>query len=177
MSVVSSNKVLLKLPIVHKDGQRYFDPAKLPPATTVDSAASNGKSENEDQRGIIEEGGRDREEGEGRVEAKAEAERKMGESGQGGLYSSTSEGSRGALSKTDISEGRTMWKGECLKPLRTPLFMLEIAAVGEKGKEVFVYVQKLGAVKESVLMLIDKAVASTQVMAAAAGLRRLECPR
>lgn len=170
MSVVSSNKVLLKLPIVHSagSGQRHFDPA-----TTADSAISNGKHESEVQlensSGIIEKGDRDRKEREGGVEA----ESNEGEREDGGLFPSTSEN----VSQTDIGEGRTFWKGENLEPLRTPLFMLEITAEGEKGKEVFAYVQQLGAVKESVLMLIDKAVASTQVMAAAAGLCHLKCPR
>lgn len=61
------------------------------------------------------------------------------------------------------SEGRTTWKGNTLKALRTPLFVVEIAVVGEKGSEVFAYTQRLPAVKESALSLIDKAIASTQV--------------
>lgn len=176
VSVESSNEVLLKLPIVHSagSGQRYFNPA-----TTADSVTiSNGKHENEVQvetsGGVIEKGDRDKQEGEGEVEA----ESNVGERGEEGLHSSTSKGLQEDVSKTDIGEDRTIWKGESLKPLRTPLFMLEIAPQGEKGKEVFAYAQQLGAVKESVLMLIDKAVGSTQVMAAAAGLcRHLECPR
>lgn len=65
--------------------------------------------------------------------------------------------------QTALSEGRTAWKGEMLTALRTPLFIVEIGIVGEKGKEMFAYTQRLGAVKESALVLIDKAVASTQV--------------
>lgn len=67
-------------------------------------------------------------------------------------------------SKTEtLSEGRTSWKGETLKVLRTPLFVVEITAVGEKGKEVLAYTQRLGAIKESAVALIDKAIGSTQV--------------
>lgn len=59
-------------------------------------------------------------------------------------------------------EGRIEWKGEALTALRTPLFVVEIAAAGEKGKENFAYTQRLAAVKESALVLIDKAIGSTQ---------------
>lgn len=47
--------------------------------------------------------------------------------------------------------------------LRMPLFVVEIAAAGEKGQEGFAYTQRLEAVKESALALIDKAIGSTQV--------------
>lgn len=61
------------------------------------------------------------------------------------------------------SEGRTVWKGDTLRALRAPLFVVEIAVVGDKGSEVFAYSQRLPAVKEAALALIDKAIASTQV--------------
>lgn len=61
------------------------------------------------------------------------------------------------------SEGRTTWKGDILSPLRTPLFIVEITVVGDKGSEDFAFTQRLPAVKESALVLIDKAIGSTQV--------------
>lgn len=62
-----------------------------------------------------------------------------------------------------LADGRTEWKGERLTALRMPLFVVEVVVVGEKGRETFAYSQRLTAVKESALALIDKAVASTQV--------------
>ncbi|CAM9224577.1 unnamed protein product, partial [Hapterophycus canaliculatus] len=47
---------------------------------------------------------------------------------------------------------------------RTPLFIVEITVVGNKGNEDFAYTQRLPAVKESALILIDKAIGSTQNM-------------
>lgn len=62
-----------------------------------------------------------------------------------------------------LAEGRTEWKGERLTTLRMPLFVMEVIVLGEKGSEKFAYSQRLGAVKESAVALIDKAIASTQV--------------
>lgn len=67
------------------------------------------------------------------------------------------------------SEGRTTWKGDTLSPLRTPLFIVEIAVVGDKGHEDFAYTQRIPAVKESALVLIDKAIGSTQVCGCSRG--------
>lgn len=69
------------------------------------------------------------------------------------------------VSNHEEPEGRVRWRGEELTPLRMPLFLVEITTVGEKGKERFAFTQRLGAVKDTTLTLMDKAIASTQVTA------------
>lgn len=134
---MSSNKVNLTTPVV-PSSPRGGSPADPKPATAVDSSTAAGDSVDDSS---------------GASEGKVSVE--------GGLLPSAR---RDDEAEEVSSEGRTTWNGETLRPLRTPLFVIEIAAVGEKSKETFAYSQRLGAVKESALALIDKAVVSTQVM-------------
>lgn len=140
VTVVSSNKVHLKVPVLPPtSGNNSSTPR--PPNQTEPDSLSGGANDGVDRD--LQEGGDIPGGGEGE-----EGSAKLAGEGQ---------------AVDNWPEGRIQWKGEALTALRTPLFMVEISAVGEKGKEAFAYTQRLAAVKESALTLIDKAISSTQV--------------
>lgn len=170
MKIVSSNKATLKIPVLPfgenpsphpEDGTTANPPTPIgtlnPSSATRRGSSSGSDSENGDGGS-----GREKEDGEGDG---AEGEQtNTAENGASAAKGLLSNGGAFATAVPQVwSEGRTTWKGETLTALRTPLFVVEIAVVGEKGSEVFVYTQRLSAVKESALALIDKAIASTQV--------------
>ncbi|CAM9225721.1 unnamed protein product, partial [Ectocarpus sp. 4 AP-2014] len=156
--IASSNKVVLKIPILpdrppQEDQTKTSSPGPglpLEPSPAPRSGSSSSSDSNDD-------GSQCEEEGDG-----------GGECGAG----FGTEGTPPAMNVRDEaaavpqvwSEGRTVWKGDTLRALRAPLFVVEIAVVGDKGSEVFAYSQRLPAVKEAALALIDKAIASTQNM-------------
>jgi hypothetical protein len=49
-----------------------------------------------------------------------------------------------------------------LRPLRAPLFSLEIAAVGDKGSQKFAYSHKLQGFSEAALAALDRGLVATQ---------------
>jgi hypothetical protein len=51
---------------------------------------------------------------------------------------------------------------QVLRPLRAPLFSLEMAAVGDKGAQKFVYSHKLQGFSEAALAALDRGLAATQ---------------
>lgn len=154
--IVSSNKVTLTIPALPSrpsSGDRSTTPpapSGQPDPSLAPRGGSNASSDNENEGASQtgeENGGQGESGGEEPVGNEAPP--------------AVSDG--GAAAPPVWSEGRTEWKGDTLTPLRTPLFVVEVAAVGEKGSEVFAYTQRLLAVKESALVLIEKAIASTQV--------------
>lgn len=155
---MSSNKVILKIPIL-PDRPSQEDPTKisppvpglpLDPSSAPRGGSSLGSDNNDDGSQREEEGDGDGESGGG-----------VGTKATPPVMNFRDE----AVATPQVwSEGRTVWKGDTLRALRAPLFVVEIAVVGEKGSEVFAYSQRLPAVKEAALALIDKAIASTQVI-------------
>ena len=172
MSVISSNNVRLKVPVMPSTGSAYCISTKSPSRATADSTTLTGERERQEDKSKDVSGARTREKGNIEVGAGNGIDGEGEGGGNGESDAKTVEGSR-EIDKIDIYEGRTMWKGETLQPLRTPLFVFEIGTVGEKGKEKFVYAQRMGALKESALTLIDKAVTSTQVKDVPTELHRL----
>ena len=166
MKIVSSNKATLKIPILPlgvnpcpEDGTAAKPPtpsAPLDPSPAPRSGSSSGS----DNGNGDDEASREKEEGEG--EGDGGEKDGNAEDAASAAKGQRPDGPVAAVPQV-WSEGRTTWKGDTLTALRTPLFVVEIAIVGEKGSEVFAYTQRLSAVKESALTLIDKAIASTQV--------------
>lgn len=168
VKIVSSNKATLKIPVLPfgvnpppEDGAIAKPPT---PVATPDplSAPRNGPNSSSDHENGDDKDAGENEEGEG--DGDGAEKNKNAENEASAAKGLRSDDIASAVAEPQVwSEGRTTWKGDMLTALRTPLFIVEIAVVGEKGGEVFAYTQKLSAVKESALALIDKAIASTQV--------------
>jgi hypothetical protein len=60
------------------------------------------------------------------------------------------------------SSSSTAIAAHLLRPLRAPLFSLEIAAVGDKGSQKFAYSHKLQGFSEAALAALDRGLAATQ---------------
>lgn len=154
--IVSSSKVVLTIPVLPSrpssdDGSaRPPSPIAQPHPSLPPRGGSTASSDNNDE-GASQTGEETDGQGEGGGEEAV------------GNEAPPATSDAGATVPLVWSEGRTEWKGDTLTALRTPLFVLEVVVVGEKGNEVFAYTQRLLAVKESALVLIDKAIASTQV--------------
>lgn len=164
--IVSSNKATLKIPVlafgVNPSPENDTTARPATPSLPLDpSAATRSGSHSGSDKGSDDDGSR-REEEDGEEREDQGEETNSAENGASAAKGFRSDGTASAVPQV-WSEGRTAWKGETLKALRTPLFVVEITVVGEKGGEAFAYTQRLSAVKESALTLIDKAIASTQV--------------
>eukprot|EP00752_Nemacystus_decipiens_P010663 g9495.t1 len=169
VTIVSSNKAIRKIPVLPfgvtpspEDGTTAKKPAPsaLVGPSSIPRSRTNSRS---DRKNDDDEAGKEKEEEEGDgdgIDRNSGAENET--SAVNGLRSDDT--ASASAEPQAWSEGRTTWKGDVLTALRTPLFIVEIVVVGEKGSEVFAYTQKLSAVKESALALIDKAIASTQNM-------------
>ena len=170
VKIESSSKATLKIPVLPfgvnpppEDGTIAKPPTPLATADPSSARRNGSDSSSDHENG---DGGDAGEKGEGEgdgdgAENNSNAENEA--SAAKGLRSDDATSGIAEPMRQVWSEGRTTWKGDTLTALRTPLFIVEIAVVGEKGSEVFAYTQKLSAVKESALTLIDKAIASTQV--------------
>lgn len=168
MKIVSSNKATLKIPILPfgvnpspEDGTTARPPtpsAPLGPSSTTRGGSSSGSDNEYNDDGSR----RENEEREGEGDGGEESNNAGAKVSAAKVFRSDGTASAAAVPQV-WSEGRTTWEGDTLTALRTPLFVVEVAVVGEKGGEVFAYTQRLSAVKESALALIDKAIASTQV--------------
>lgn len=154
--IVSSSKVVLTIPVLPSrpssdDGSaRPPSPLAQPDPSLAPRGGSTASSEND-------------EEDTSPTGQETEGQGESGGEGPVGNEAPLATPDAGAAETPVWSEGRTEWKGDTLTALRTPLFVLEVVVVGEKGSEVFAYTQRLLAVKESALVLIEKAIASTQV--------------
>lgn len=165
VKIVSSNKAILKIPVlpfgVNPSSEDNTTARPSTPSTTFDpssatrSESKSGSDNENDGDGKEKEGGR----GEGEAGEESNPGNEVSDANRLRSDETTS----AVAAPQVLSEGRTTWKGDTLTALRTPLFVVEIAVVGEKGSEAFAYTQRLSAVKESALALIDKAIASTQV--------------
>ncbi len=177
VKIVSSNKATLKIPILPigsgpSPGESNNCNARSPTPTTVDNepsvvrSGSNAASDSGNDAGEGEDSpGRESRDGEGGGKAGGESEGEETAGNDETVANGTGSASAApaAAAPQAWSEGRTTWKGDALNALRTPLFVVEITVVGDKGSEMFAYTQRLAAVKESALALIDKAITSTQV--------------
>ncbi|CAM9373770.1 unnamed protein product, partial [Ectocarpus sp. 8 AP-2014] len=156
--IVSSNKVVLKIPILpdrpsQEEQTKTSSPVPglpLEQSPVPRGGSSSGSDSSND-------GSQREEEGDGGVESGGGVEAEA-------TPPATNFRDEAAAIPQVWSEGRTVWKGDTLRALRAPLFVVEIAVVGDKGSEVFAYSQRLPAVKEAALALIDKAISSTQNM-------------
>lgn len=151
VSITSSNKVRLDIPVLPSATEQYGTSTPVG-RTVLNSPAPPGGDENISTTEPEEE------------EPDEDQQAMSGEEGAGGGLENSSTGEGRDVKPEVSSEGRTTWKGQTLEALRTPLFVVEIAVVGERGDKTFAYTQRLPAVKESALSLIDKAICSTQVM-------------
>lgn len=175
VKITSSNKATLKIPILPiGSGPPAEDrnvpspptPTAVEPSTGHGSSASNASSETENDAGEGEDspGEEQKQDSGGEAGGESEGEEATGSDAANANGAGPVSGAAAAAAVPQAwSEGRTTWKGDTLKALRTPLFVVEITVVGDKGSEMFAYTQRLAAVKESALALIDKAIASTQV--------------